>query len=145
MAKVTLCSMNVGRVARRSRQRGDDRDVMRSDRSGSQAMLCRSIVNRRLSTDWSASVLAIVGFLQDMSGESFAAACHFLRVLAPKRTGPLPAGRPSRDPSCGLHRICARPRRPSSPLLPNLVFSTHRSGFRYHTSGFRYTQWLRPS
>ena len=32
----------------------------------------------------------------------------------------------SRHPARGLHRICARPRRPSSPLLPNLVFSTHR-------------------
>ena len=29
-------------------------------------------------------------------------------------------------PAGGRHRICARPRRPLSPLLPNLVFSTHR-------------------
>src|SRR5437763_7839590 len=34
---------------------------------------------------------------------------------------------PSRHPARGPHRICARPRRPSSPLLPNLVFSTHNS------------------
>src|SRR5437763_5300122 len=39
-------------------------------------------------------------------------------------------GRPdsSRHPAHGPHRICAHPRRPSSPLLPNLVFSTH-NGF----------------
>src|SRR5437773_5718406 len=33
---------------------------------------------------------------------------------------------PSRHPARGPHRICTRSRRPSSPLLPNLVFSTHR-------------------
>ena len=32
---------------------------------------------------------------------------------------------PSRHPARGPHRICAGPRRPSLPLLPNLVFSTH--------------------
>src|SRR6266849_3714669 len=32
---------------------------------------------------------------------------------------------PSRHPARGPHRICARPRRTSSPLLQNLVFSTH--------------------
>src|SRR2546429_9403201 len=34
---------------------------------------------------------------------------------------------PSRHPARGPHRICAGPRRPSSPLLPNLVFSTHKA------------------
>ena len=33
----------------------------------------------------------------------------------------------SRDPTRGLHRICARPRRPSSPLLQNLIFGTDRA------------------
>jgi len=33
----------------------------------------------------------------------------------------------SRHPARGPHRVCTRPRRPSSPLLPNLVFSTHKS------------------
>src|SRR5260370_32212849 len=40
----------------------------------------------------------------------------------------------SRHPARGPHRICARPRRPSSPLLPNLVFSTHRMRL-YHVVG----------
>jgi hypothetical protein len=40
-------------------------------------------------------------------------ASHALRSAAPSSTW-------------GPHRICTRPRRPSSPLLPNLVFSTHR-------------------
>src|SRR5438128_6916126 len=30
----------------------------------------------------------------------------------------------SRDPARGLHRICACPRRPSSPLLQNLIVGT---------------------
>src|SRR5439155_21439073 len=30
----------------------------------------------------------------------------------------------SRHPARGLHRICAHPRRPSSPLLQNLIFGT---------------------
>src|SRR5256885_7890478 len=37
--------------------------------------------------------------------------------------------RSTRDPARGPHRICARPRRPPSPLLPNLVFSTHTPPF----------------
>ena|SRR5437867_4347544 len=32
----------------------------------------------------------------------------------------------SRDPARGLHRICARPPRISSPLLQNLIFGTDR-------------------
>jgi hypothetical protein len=36
----------------------------------------------------------------------------------------------SRHPARGPHRICARPRRPSPPLLPNLVFSTHNGKHR---------------
>src|SRR3982074_351029 len=44
--------------------------------------------------------------------------------------GPKFAPSSARHPARGPHRICARPRRPSSPLLQNLVFGTHR-GFSF--------------
>src|SRR5258706_16470128 len=44
---------------------------------------------------------------------------------------------PSRHPARGPHRVCARPRRPSSPLLPNLVFSTHRCKMAFNSMDWR--------
>jgi hypothetical protein len=45
------------------------------------------------------------------------------------------AGRPtlSRDSARRRHNLTACPRRPSSPLLQNLIFGTHRDEFTWHS------------